>query len=200
MSTVYNVGRETAAKMLGISTRTIDRYVKAGKLSYKKVANKVLLSRDEVLEMQKDFSALHQEVSTEVVSAGAESSSHSGNGEKKSHSTSTKMAVKSSVDLDEKLDKFYHIFNEKDKIIEDKNQIIFVLQRRIGELETKLQTMVALPDYTQEKQQAIEEKRKLEQKVAELTNNVKNEKVKSLLFLSVALVFILLIVFFVFKQ
>ncbi len=29
MAGMYNVGREQAAKMLGISTRTIDRYVKA---------------------------------------------------------------------------------------------------------------------------------------------------------------------------
>ncbi len=190
---MYNVGREQAAKMLGVSTRTIDRYVKSGKISYKKVANKVLLSREEIQTMKQDFDALHQQVNTEVVSASTSSET------KQADTSSRKIAVKSSVDLDEKLDKFYHIFNEKDKMIEDKNQIIFMLQRRIGELETKLQTMVALPDYTKEKQDALLEKRKLENKVAELTNTVKNERVKSLLFISIALVFILLAVFYVFK-
>ncbi len=160
-----------------------------------------MLSKDEILEMQKDFSALHQEVSTEVVSAESSTTAESIRTKNNEDArNTTRIAVKSSVDLEEKLDKFYHIFSEKDKIIEDKNQIIFVLQRRIGELETKLQTMIALPDYTEEKQKAIEEKRKLEQKVAELTNTAKNEKVKSLFFLSIALVFILLIVFFVFNQ
>jgi hypothetical protein len=33
--------------------------------------------------------------------------------------------------LDEKLDKFYLIFQEKDKQIEEKNKIIFMLQQRI---------------------------------------------------------------------
>ncbi|PID34564.1 MAG: hypothetical protein CR971_02600 [candidate division SR1 bacterium] len=193
MAGMYNVGREQAAKMLGVSTRTIDRYVKSGKISYKKVANKVLLSREEIQTMKQDFDALHQQVNTEVVSASTSSET------KQADTSSRKIAVKSSVDLDEKLDKFYHIFNEKDKMIEDKNQIIFMLQRRIGELETKLQTMVALPDYTKEKQDALLEKRKLENKVAELTNTVKNERVKSLLFISIALVFILLAVFYVFK-
>lgn len=178
--------REQAAKVLGVSTRTIDRYVKSGKLSYRKVANKVLLSREEIQEMKKDFDALHQQVSTEVVS-------------EQSWSANKSMTVRSAGDLDQKLDKIYNIFHEKDKIIEDKNQVIFVLQRRIGELETKLQTMVALPDYTKEKQDALLEKRKLEYKVAELTNTVKNEKVKSLLYMSIALVFILLVVFYVFK-
>jgi len=48
MTRTYNVTREHAAKLLGVSTRTIDRYVKSGKLSYKKVANKVLLAKEEV--------------------------------------------------------------------------------------------------------------------------------------------------------
>jgi len=45
MAKTYNVTRESAAQVLGISTRTIDRYVKSGKLSYKKVANKVFLEK-----------------------------------------------------------------------------------------------------------------------------------------------------------
>jgi excisionase family DNA binding protein len=48
MSKVYNITRESAAQVLGISTRTIDRYIRSGKLSYKKVANKVLLERNEI--------------------------------------------------------------------------------------------------------------------------------------------------------
>ena len=43
-----------------------------------------------------------------------------------------------------------------------------MLQQRIGELEAKIQTMVALPDYNKEKQQAIEEKRILEEKLAKM--------------------------------
>lgn len=57
----YNISREDAALQLGISTRTIDRYVKGGKLHYKKVANKVFLAREEVEQLQEDFSLLHQQ-------------------------------------------------------------------------------------------------------------------------------------------
>ena len=41
----YTVTRTQAAALLWVSTRTIDRYVKSGKLSYKKIANKVILKR-----------------------------------------------------------------------------------------------------------------------------------------------------------
>ena len=44
----YTVTRNQAASLLGVSTRTIDRYVKSGKLSYKKIANKVILNEEEL--------------------------------------------------------------------------------------------------------------------------------------------------------
>jgi uncharacterized integral membrane protein len=57
--------------------------------------------------------------------------------------------------------------------------------------------MVALPDYTKEKQEALLEKQKLEEKIAELKWTVKREKSKSVWFLSVALIFILVLIYFV---
>jgi len=85
--------------------------------------------------------------------------------------------------IDQKLDKFVLIFKEKDKMLEEKNKVIFMLQQRIGELETKIQHMVALPDYNKEKQDAILEKERLEARINELKGNVKNEKIKNLIFI-----------------
>lgn len=187
MARTYWITRESAAKLLGISTRTIDRYIKSWKLSYKKVANKVLLAKEEIASLQEDYGALHQEISTEVV---------------KQTELTTPRAV-SSVNpslekaVEEKIDKFMLIFNEKDKILEEKNKVIFMLQQRVWELEAKLKTMVALPDYTKEKQEALLEKQKLEEKIAELKWTVKREKSKSVWFLAVAVIFILILIYFV---
>ena len=49
---LYKVTRDQAASLLWVSTRTIDRYVKSGKLSYKKVANKVILNEEELKILQ----------------------------------------------------------------------------------------------------------------------------------------------------
>jgi excisionase family DNA binding protein len=57
----YSISRESAASYLGVSTRTIDRYVKSGKLSYKKVANKVILAKEQVDELKDEFAMLHQD-------------------------------------------------------------------------------------------------------------------------------------------
>ena len=191
MARTYWITRESAAKILWISTRTIDRYIKSWKLSYKKVANKVLLAKEEIASLQEDYGALHQEISTELVSE-----------HESTPRTSTSVSNPSlEKAIDEKIDKFILIFNEKDMMLEEKNKVIFMLQQRVWELEAKLKTMVALPDYTREKQEAILEKQKLEEKIAELKWTVKTEKSKSVIFLALTVVFILVLIYFlIFKS
>ena len=195
MTKTYNITREVAAKMLNISTRTIDRYIKSGKLSYKKVANKVLMAREEISELQEEFSALHQEVNSEIVWNQENWTSHN------QSTQSSTIAVRWSLEasIDEKVEKFFLIFKEKDKMLEEKNKIIFVLQQRVNELETKIQNMVALPDYTKEKQELLIEKEKLEMKIEQLKWTVKWEKTKNLIFITLIVVCIIIAIFFMMK-
>jgi hypothetical protein len=102
--------------------------------------------------------------------------------------------------IDEKLDKFYLIFQEKDKQIDEKNKIIFMLQQRIGELEAKIQTMIALPDYNKEKQQAIEEKKALEEKLAKMKAKVKEQETKTYVIIIFAIIFIIIAGYFYIKN
>ncbi len=183
----YTITRTQAANLLWVSTRTIDRYVKSGKLSYKKIANKVILNEEELKILQNEFSSLRQEISTELIWEIWEKS----------------IAVKPVSDmttLDEKLDKFYLIFQEKDKQLDEKNKIIFMLQQRIGELEAKIQTMIALPDYNKEKQQAIEEKRILEEKLKKLKSKVKEQETKTYIVLVFAVVLVIIAGYFYIKH
>lgn len=179
MARTYSVTRENAASVLWISTRTIDRYIKSWKLTYKKVANKVLLSKEEIDDLQQDFSALRQEDQTEVVS--------------QSGVTEINPSIEKVVE--EKIDKFMLIMTEKDKQIEDKNKVIFMLQQRVWELEEKLKTMIALPDYTREKQEALVEKQKLEEKIVDLKAKIRTEKVRSLVIIIVALLLLFVAIF-----
>ncbi|MFZ5341509.1 MAG: helix-turn-helix domain-containing protein [Patescibacteria group bacterium] len=45
---IYNLTREQAAEKLNMSTRTIDRNIRRGVFSYKKISNKVFLSEQEL--------------------------------------------------------------------------------------------------------------------------------------------------------
>lgn len=80
-------------------------------------------------------------------------------------------------------------------MLEEKNTIIFALQQRISELETKIQNMIALPDYTKEKQEAMLEKKKLEERISTLKENIRNEKIKNFILVIFSLVFIGLAMF-----
>jgi hypothetical protein len=97
--------------------------------------------------------------------------------------------------IDEKIDKFFLVFQEKDRMLEEKNKVIFMLQQRVGELENKIQTMVALPDHNEHKQLATIEKTKLEDKIRQLSQAIRGEKSKSNIFLTVLLVGIVFGVF-----
>jgi excisionase family DNA binding protein len=58
---IYNVSKEAAAQLIGVSTRTIDRYISDGKLSAKKVGNKVMLNQAEVMKMRSEFDTIPQQ-------------------------------------------------------------------------------------------------------------------------------------------
>lgn len=90
--------------------------------------------------------------------------------------------------IDEKIDKFFLIFQEKDTMLEEKNKIIFMLQQRVGELENKMQSMIALPDYNEHKKMAAIEKTKLEDKIKQLSKDMRGERTKSTLFLTILVV------------
>ena len=192
MAKMYTITREAAAQTLWISTRTIDRYIRNGKLSYKKVANKVLLEREELNALQQDFSALHQEFDTEVISSSSVSTG--------STTSLNKPNPQLEAIIDQKIEKFFLVFKEKDKMLEEKNKIIFVLQQRIGELESDLKHMVALPDYTREKQEALIEKQKLEEKIGQLKHSIKNEKTKNLVFIGLSFIFLVVALFVFLKK
>ena len=193
----YSITREKAAIELGVSTRTIDRYVKGGKLSYKKVANKVLLARDEVEALKAEFSTLHSQVTSELIQEVKPNVAPTS----QTSPVAQPVAVRADIDqaIEEKIDKFFLIFKEKDKMIEEKNKIIFMLQQRIGELETKIQTMIALPDYNREKQEAIIEKQKLEERISKLKEAVRTEKVKNFIIMLSSLLFIGIAIFLLMK-
>lgn len=196
MAERYGMSREDAAALLSVSTRTIDRYVKSWKLSYKKVANKMLLNPDEIAELKKDFDLLHQNPSSEIVSEREEVRQIIWNAkETTSWQMSTEKMSSLNQMIDEKIDKFFLIFQEKDRMLEEKNKIIFMLQQRVGELETKIQWMIALPDHNEEKHKAILEKEKLQEKLSQVNDAMRGEKTKSFVYLAVFVVVILFMVF-----
>ncbi len=185
----YNLSRQQAADLLWVSTRSIDRYVKKWELSYKKVANKVFLSSEEIARMQEDFDLLHQHspVQKTVVIKQASDSVWT---------TWQKMTRVSSDLWFGTVKEFSEILQNKDGTIEEKNQLIYMLQRKIGELETWMQQMIALPDYSSQKEEMMMNIQKLELEKKDLEENIRKEKLMNTIFLGLALVAVVFVLFF----
>lgn len=191
----YNISREAAAQYLGVSTRTIDRYVKSGKLSYKKVANKVILAKEEVDAIKDDFSLLRQDAEyTEVISSSSNSLV------KPVTSNTNTPPSRGNEAITERLDQFFGLITEKDKALEDKNKVIFVLQQKLGELEGRMKSMIALPDHTEEKQKLLIEKERLEVKLKEVYSGYKGERTKNVVWMSIMFIVIIAVIVFIFMK
>ncbi len=181
----YNVSRQQAADMLWVSTRSIDRYVKWWKLSYKKVANKVLLAREEIDDMQADYELLHQNPVTETVVIK----------ENVSQQPNKVTRVNSGLGLGS-VKEFADILWQKDITIEEKNQMIYALQRKIWEIETRMQQMIALPDHSAEKEEFKLDIQKLTMEKKDLQESIRREKLMNTIFLWLALISVIFVLFF----
>ena len=182
----YNLTRQQAAQILGISTRTLDRRIRKGILSYKKQWKVVLLSEEEVLAYKKKMSSTWED---NVVYQWAVVSENTWN--------ENVLAVYQDLEekLNENFSKFLKLLEEKDKLIESKNKIIFALQHKLGEYESKLKNMIALPDYTKEKEKILLEKERLEIENKTLLESLKREKIYKYIFVFISIILLLIVIF-----
>lgn len=157
-------------------------------MSYKKIANKILLADQEINLLADEFSLLHhQETPSEVVK------------EKTVGIPMNKLATPAQTATTEgsqSVKEFATILQQKDRTIEEKNQFIFALQHKIGELEGKLQQTIALPDYSKEKEQLTHAMQVLELEKQGLMHEVRKEKTRNAIYVGMVLIAVATIMFF----
>ena len=184
----YNLTREQAAKILWISTRTLDRWIRKWVFTYEKRWNKIFLAEEEV----KNYSSSNQ-----INNIVYDTTSTTISKEPKKNTqiiNSEELITKISKHFDENMKQFLEIIKEKDKKIEEKNQVIFALQNKVAELETKLKNTVALPLYQNEKKELILEKENLKIENQLLEENLKKEKIKNIALISILVLIILIVI------
>ena len=63
----FTITRQEASELVWVSVRTLDRYIERWKLSFKKVWNRVLLDKDQVLWLKEEFDEIKQNPSSEII-------------------------------------------------------------------------------------------------------------------------------------
>jgi len=183
----YNLSREEAAKILWISTRTLDRWIRKGNLSHYKNWNKVYLSEYEVNNFSKN-----KQVNDVVFDT--KTSSNIISSPKNISINTNEIIEKLWNHLDETMQKFLNVIIEKDKKIDEKNQIILNLQQKTFSLEEKLKNTVALPLYQEEKQEILIEKENLKIEKTIIEEKFNKEKITNIFLIWIILILIIVII------
>lgn len=172
----YTIDREQGAKILSASTRTIDRYIRAGKIRSKKMGKKVFLHEDDVKKLQnggiqEDYIVIP---STTIVEDEA--------------SFTRRPIVVDYKDL----------FEDAQKRINQKDQIIQDLSYRVGQAEAELKNSISMIEYKKatfllesSKTRVEEEKKDLNDKISNLETTIRKESDLNLMLM--VLVVILLV-------
>lgn len=173
---MYQIDRIEWAKLLNMSTRTVDRYIRSWRLRSKKIWKKIFLHSDDV-EILKNW-WIQQEY--EIIEPQSQIINFS----------------KSETWVDYK-----DLYEENKKVIEKKDEVIKDLSYRLGNAESELKNSISLLEYKKatfllesSTIKTEDEKTKLNQNISNLESKIKSEK--KLNFILIFLLIILIIITF----
>lgn len=147
---LYNVDRKEAAEYLGVSERTVDRYVRAGKLNCHKSGHHVYLSRAELSVFK---STLSERVDVEEISVVETKKEETVQAKKevKEMSVSPTLDLSSNVMKDVENQIFKGLYEETRQELEKKHREVEALHYRLGKIEYEIQNTIPLLEYSKEK-------------------------------------------------
>jgi hypothetical protein len=177
----FTLDRLGAANALEISTRTLDRYAKAGKLRSKKVGKKVFFH-------DADIEKIRIELSRIVEDSEGYSESIQNNDNTESYSTDADIVFfdndpTSGFQRRPLLVDYRELFEDAQKRIDEKDRVIRELSFRVGQAESELKNSVSLLEHRKTaylleaaKTRSDEEKAASEKVIGDLKQAVDKEK------------------------
>ncbi|MDD5376925.1 MAG: helix-turn-helix domain-containing protein [Candidatus Gracilibacteria bacterium] len=183
----YTIDRNEGAKILSCSTRTIDRYISAGKIRSKRIGKKVYLHDEDIRiiqngGIQEDYIVLDSEGQVMV-----------------SHEDSTFTRRPVMVD-------YKQLFDDAQKSIERKDTLIQELSYRAGQAEAELKNSISMIEYKKatmllesSKMHSEEEKKNLDKKIGEITMDLEQKNTTNIvLMILVSILFIVAVILWFF--
>lgn len=173
MSNIY-LDREEASKLLKVSTRTIDRYVRKFRLKIRKEGRKVLIKRNDVdkiiqehLGQFMDISSTNLDTMLDKKTVHNKVSNMSNIKVKNVTIDAVKNEVKNKEDFVEDSVIYKNLFEETRKELREKQERLEAATYRVGQLEAQVKNMVPLLDYNRKEKEVKEVQMALEQKAVE---------------------------------
>lgn len=200
----YNLDRKAASKLLRISLRTVDRYIKEKKLSTRVVNGRVWLDKEELGRFKwlkvpvstvdnVDMSTPHLSIDNDVDNVDKNFTSNVDNvdtpDEENVYSTSTR---KKDVYIEEKI--YKNLYVELKDELREKQERLEIANYRVGQLEAQVRNSVPLLEYHRESYSKKKQEKEFKNKITEqgtmikkLFNQLRSEKFNKRIFLIILL-------------
>ena len=158
----YKIGRKEASEFLSVTTRTLDRYIRNGKVSSRYSNGRIWLSKEELAGLKQE----REGEFVNVIDRDLLSSTSIDDDRKKedtgAHSVQTedsKINISSTPRSISNAQIFEKLHNELKKDIKQKQERLEVANYRVGQLEAQLRNTIPMLEYHREnyKKKKIEE-------------------------------------------
>ena len=161
----YEIDRKPASQLLKVSIRTIDRYIRGGRLSARQINGRIWLSKRDILDLKQGSPLVSFPASSSIDTATVQNTEDE-----------IPVVIKRSEVTDTHFDRDFYkdLYNETLKILEDRNQKLEVMQYRIGQLEAQTANAHHTPRYRELDEEDIRSKHRLESSLAENDKMIKN--------------------------
>lgn len=184
----YTIDRYEGAKLLNCSTRTVDRYISAGKIRSKRIGKKIFLHDEDIRILQnggiqEDYIVIDSQ--GQIVTAP----------DNESQFTRRPVAVD-----------YKQLFDDAQKAIERKDVLIQELSYRAGQAEAELKNSISMIEYKKAtmllesaKIHSEEEKKVLDKKIEEITTTLEQKNTaNTILLILVSVLFLVAVVLWFF--
>jgi excisionase family DNA binding protein len=164
MSTTY-VDRDEASKILKVSTRTIDRYVRKFRFKTRKDGRRVLIKRNDVDKIIEDHIGHFVDMSSTSVDFKMDSQNVDNKVANVSNFEVKNIKLEEKAKEDEKVYKQLYIDVKNE--LKEKQERLEAATYRVGQLEAQVKNMVPMLDYNRKEKELKEANIAIEQKAIE---------------------------------
>jgi excisionase family DNA binding protein len=180
----FNLDRESAAERLGVSSRTIDRHIQAGRIRTRRIGKKMFLEEEDIESIRSTDPARSREDYIVITD------------DEKKYSQEIVHPVKQEAGA---WSEFTRLYTEAQELIAKKDAVIQDLAYRLGKSETELKNSISMIEYKKAtfllesaKSKNDQDSHILTEKVATLESEITK---RNAAIISLAILFVLVLAF-----
>lgn len=172
----YNLSREAAGKLLKVSVRTLDRYLKAKKVSSQIIDGRIWLDKDEIEAFRANKNKVIRVDTVSVSTSGVsidDNVDKVDNGEVFSQDSVDPVSTKHERPRSSSNETYKNLFLELKEELNEKQERLEIANYRVGQLEAQLRSSIPLLEYHREKYENKKVEEEFKTQLSESANMLK---------------------------